>query len=155
MRKQISYIFLTVLFIQSSFAMKIEYEYNDCDGEHHSGAIITLEQKDIDPTIPSMQSNYNRLGAAILKGANENEIRGIHIKNITERNIIFARALIRKTYEIATDREVPLRLYLYGVRDEKHEILTEEWEPLQKNIDRFYINPYENLFITGSNYDSD
>ena len=140
--KKAIYILLTFFMLQSASGMKIEYQYDDCEEEHHTGAFVMLESKDTNPNLASMQSNYNRLGAAILKGANDTEKRYIHIKNITDKHIDFTRALIRKAYEIATQREVPIRMSFFSASEQLQEMLTNEWAPLQINIDKFYVNPW-------------
>jgi hypothetical protein len=144
-----------ILFIfKNALAMKIQYEYEDDDNEHHSSATIILEKNDIDPTKPSMKSNYNRLGATILRGASENNRRPIYIKGIQDIHLTFVRALLQKAHEIATQREIPVSLYFYKIDGSNHNILEEEWAPSQKEIDAFYVNPYEK-FLNGDFSDSD
>jgi len=146
-----------MLFIfKNALAMKIEYEYDfgDDSNEHHISATISLESKDTDPTKPSMKSNYGRLGATILRGASENNLRPINIRGIQDIHLAFVRALMKKTHEIATEREVPVALYFYRTDSTKHNILEAEWAPLQKEIDAFYVNPYEK-YLNGDFSDSD
>ena len=151
--KKYIYVFLMTFIFQNAFAMKIQYQYDDCEEEHHTGAIITLNKNDINPEIPSMKSNYNKLGAAILRGASENNQRYFEIREINDRNVEFARALMRKTYEIAMAREVPLTLSFYGTGETKNVTLSNEWEPLQQKIDEFYVNPFTEWCLYGSGSD--
>ncbi|KYQ99882.1 hypothetical protein DLAC_03841 [Tieghemostelium lacteum] len=135
--------------------MKVNYEYDDCEGEYHTGVTIILGHNDINPDMPSMKSNYNKLGASILRGASENHQRYIYIKNIQGNNLAFARALLLKAYEIAKEREVPISMSFFDGNNNPILSLKEEWGKLQPEIDKFYVNPNENFFLYGSDYDSD
>lgn len=139
----ILFAFLTInFFIPSAFksasAIKIEYIYNDCEDEFHSGAIITLQKNDTNPTCSSMKSNYNKIGAAILRGASNHEQRSFSIKGISHSHIEFARALMKKAYDISEERELPITLCFYDVLGEEQNILSREWETFQEKLNMFY-----------------
>jgi hypothetical protein len=83
------------------------------------------------------------------RGADDRKQRNFHIKNITEKNIVFARALMKKAYEIAEEREVPITLFFYDTRGEKHNELSTGWEPFQKKVNEFC--EMKTLILTGGN----
>lgn len=159
MKTKLFYIFLMTFITQSASAVKIEYKYDDDEEEHHTRAIVMLEKNDTNPEKPSIEKDYNRFCAAILKGANENMKRSIEIKGITDGHLSYVRALMKKAYEVAKEREVPFVLSFYGLNEENHNILSTEWAPFQKEVDEFYVNPYEKAFRKMENnptsYDSD
>lgn len=146
---------LITFFIPSAFAMKIEYQNNEDEEEYHTGAIITLGKNDTNPALESMKLNYNRLGAVILKGANENKKRSFQIKGITSQHMTFVRAIMKKASEIAEERQVPFVLSFYDENGKRQDTLSLEWEPLQKEIDKFYVNPWGKALRNLNNYDSD
>lgn len=131
-------LLLTICLSQNASGMKIDYKYDDCEEEYHSGATITLETNDTNPDKISMKSNYNKFCAAILRGANDKDQRYFDIKNTSEKHIEFARALMNKAYEVATEREIPITLSFYGPTGDKHNMLSIEWGPFQQEINKFY-----------------
>jgi len=142
--KFIYYGLLTCFLLSNLEAMRIDYQYDD-DEEYHNGVVISLENKDTNPNSHSMTSNYNRLGAAILKGASEDNKRYIHIKNINNSNFEFTRALMKKAYEIASSRSVPITMSFFNTIGGINSFLETEWLPIQQEVDKFYVDPYHRL----------
>lgn len=134
-------------------AVKFEYADEEYD---QTRATIRLSHQDAALTAAQAPQYYNRLGSIILKNhPGSSHIRPIDIKGMTLTNLEFVRNLMRKAYEIATEREVPINLNFYRNDGTIDSTLTTEWQPLGEEIEtHFYVNPWSKV-LEGSYSDSD